>query len=214
MATNNAINANATTPLTGTNGGTGVNNGASTITVDGNVHYSGAFPFTGTLTASTSVTYPTSGILASNTGGGTVNSTPKFKAQLSALQSINSGAFTKVHLNTVLFDTGSYFDPTTNFRYTPLIAGYYNINALLTIIFSAGDISTIFGIGIYKNGAIYSQAVSVNVIASSTMSLAVSDVIQFNGSTDYVELFALQSSGAARNVDFSILTYLSGSIVV
>lgn len=47
----------------GTYGGTGVNNGASTITIGGSVTFSGAFTFTGTLTANTSVTFPTSGTL-------------------------------------------------------------------------------------------------------------------------------------------------------
>lgn len=50
--------------LSGTRGGTGVNNGASTITIGGNITYSGAFTFTGTLTGNTSVTFPTSGTLA------------------------------------------------------------------------------------------------------------------------------------------------------
>lgn len=45
-------------------GGTGVNNGSSTITIGGNVTFSGAHTFTGTLTADTSVTFPTSGTLA------------------------------------------------------------------------------------------------------------------------------------------------------
>lgn len=50
--------------LSGTRGGTGVNNGASTITIGGSVTFSGAFTFTGTLTGNTSVTFPTSGTLA------------------------------------------------------------------------------------------------------------------------------------------------------
>lgn len=50
-------------PVSGTNGGTGVNNGASTITIGGNIAFSGAFTFTGTLTANTAITFPTSGTL-------------------------------------------------------------------------------------------------------------------------------------------------------
>jgi hypothetical protein len=46
-----------------TYGGTGVNNGSSTITVGGNVTFSGAYTFSGTLTANTSVTFPTAGTL-------------------------------------------------------------------------------------------------------------------------------------------------------
>ncbi len=52
--------------LTGTNGGTGINNGASTFTIGGNTAFSGAFTFTGTLTANTSVTFPVSGTLSTN----------------------------------------------------------------------------------------------------------------------------------------------------
>lgn len=51
-----------------TYGGTGVNNGSSTITVGGNVTFSGAHTFTGTLTGNTAVTFPTTGTLATLAG--------------------------------------------------------------------------------------------------------------------------------------------------
>lgn len=47
-----------------TYGGTGVNNGASTVTIGGNFAISGAHTFTGTITGDTTVTFPTSGTLA------------------------------------------------------------------------------------------------------------------------------------------------------
>lgn len=59
-----SITAGWTGTLSGTRGGTGVNNGSSTITIGGNVTYSGAFAFTGTVTGTTTVTFPTSGTLA------------------------------------------------------------------------------------------------------------------------------------------------------
>ena len=54
-----------------TYGGTGVNNGAKTITLGGNLTTSGAFATTLTVTAATNVTLPTTGTLIS---GGTANS--------------------------------------------------------------------------------------------------------------------------------------------
>lgn len=51
-------------PLSPSNGGTGVNNGTSTITLGGNLTTSGAFATTFTMTAGTSVTFPTAGTLA------------------------------------------------------------------------------------------------------------------------------------------------------
>jgi hypothetical protein len=50
--------------LSGTRGGTGVNNGASTITIGGSLSFVGAFTFAGTLSGNTAVTFPTSGTLA------------------------------------------------------------------------------------------------------------------------------------------------------
>ena len=51
-----------------TYGGTGVNNGSSTLTLAGNVTHSGAFTQTFTATAATSVTLPTTGTLATLAG--------------------------------------------------------------------------------------------------------------------------------------------------
>jgi hypothetical protein len=51
-----------------TYGGTGVNNGASTLTLAGSVTHSGAFTQTFTATAATSVTLPTTGTLATLAG--------------------------------------------------------------------------------------------------------------------------------------------------
>ena len=62
-----SITAGWTGTLSGTRGGTGVNNGASTMTYGGNVAFSGAFTFTGIITANTNVTFPTSGTLATTT---------------------------------------------------------------------------------------------------------------------------------------------------
>lgn len=56
------------TVIGGTYGGTGVNNGASTITIGGSIAFSGGFTFTGTLTGNTAVTFPTSGTLSTTTG--------------------------------------------------------------------------------------------------------------------------------------------------
>lgn len=58
--------------LSGTRGGTGVDNGSNTITLGGSLTTSGAFASTFTMTGATSVTFPTSGTLA--TVGSTVSS--------------------------------------------------------------------------------------------------------------------------------------------
>ena len=50
------------------NGGTGINNGSSTITIGGNFAVSGAYPLTLTVSGTTSVTLPTTGTLATLAG--------------------------------------------------------------------------------------------------------------------------------------------------
>jgi len=54
--------------ITGTYGGTGVNNGASTITIGGNVTFSGAFTTVITVSGATAVTLPAAGTLATKDG--------------------------------------------------------------------------------------------------------------------------------------------------
>lgn len=56
--------SNVTGVVLGANGGTGINNSGKTITLGGNLTTAGAFPSTFTMTASTGVTFPTTGTLA------------------------------------------------------------------------------------------------------------------------------------------------------
>lgn len=55
-------------PLTGANGGTGINNGSNTLTLGANLTLSGSNPLVLTTTGSTSITLPTSGTLLTSSG--------------------------------------------------------------------------------------------------------------------------------------------------
>lgn len=75
-AVNLAQSAAVTGILGGGNGGTGVNNGSSTLTMAGNHTLVGAFPSTFTFTAATGVTFPTSGTLMTTGNSLAIAQTP------------------------------------------------------------------------------------------------------------------------------------------
>ena len=60
------------------------------------------------------------------TGAGESN-VPAFYAYLSSSQDINDSTNTKVQFNTELFDTDNTYDNSTNYRFTPGVAGKYVI---------------------------------------------------------------------------------------
>ncbi len=117
--------------------------------------------------------------------GGT--NTPAFEAYLSSNQTFSDASYTKVNFNTEIYDTNNNYDNSTNYRFTPTVAGKYLVYSTL-VMFAGG--STYAGLAIYKNGSLYKESdadydngtEARNVISTST-------AIDFNGSSDYVEIF-------------------------
>jgi hypothetical protein len=134
---------------------------------------------------------------------------PAFRAYNNAGQAISSATATKVSLQVKDFDTASAFDSTTNYRFQPTVAGYYQISAGLR---SAGNSRTYSGAFIYKTGSVYARSFVYG--ANTALWNQVSTVVYLNGSTDYVELYG-QTDGTGTAVDFggTYETYLSGALV-
>jgi len=114
---------------------------------------------------------------------------PAFSAYLSANQSITANTFTKVQFNTTEFNLGSAYDATTNYRFTPTVAGYYQVN--LTI-YTSGTGSTAGNVYIYKNGASFKSG---QTVAANQQVVPVPAIIYMNGSTDYIEAYSYVTSG-------------------
>lgn len=109
-------------------------------------------------------------------------SAPCFSAYSTAAQSFSSGTWTKVQYNNETFDTNSNYDSTTNYRFTPTVAGYYQINAIMTI-----DLGMNYAqIAIYKNGSAYKRLYTYE---TQGYSIQIADILYCNGSTDYVEIY-------------------------
>jgi hypothetical protein len=173
-----------------TSGNTNIKSGTTTIVA---VTSTGA-AVTGTLSAS--------GVLTA-TGGITVGATaaPAFSANGGTVSASNN-TNTKVPFNTEKFDTNSNYDNVTNYRFTPTVAGYYQINATIGYQSSA---TGLVEIDIFKNGSRYFFGTAI-ANSSTGPQISVSSIVSLNGSTDYIEIYGYQSSGGALNItgyDFS-----------
>ena len=153
-----------------------------------------------------------SGVLTFQQGGVSLPNggvAPAFSAYQSSAQSITTGTFTKIQFQTEDYDTNSNFDSTTNYRFTPTVAGYYQISGGISFGFSSGQSLIV----IYKNSARFKDGSWGTGGASGTGSV-VSSLIYFNGSTDQVELYVLQNTGSTNNLTAQNYgTYFNGCLV-
>lgn len=101
-----------------------------------------------------------------------------------------AGVFTKMTMDLTEYNVNSNFASS---RFTPTVAGYYQINGQINFNTATGTMIAC----IFKNGSRYRDGTWL--LASASQSLAVvSAVIYFNGSTDYVELYG--GNGNATSV--------------
>jgi hypothetical protein len=148
-------------------------------------------------------------ILTTGTPGVPVNG-PAFSAYKSgANQSLTSNTYTKIVFESEEFDTNSCFDSTTNYRFTPTVAGYYQISVRVEI---SGSGSSRNLATIYKNGSIFKTGTDIGGLSPSTLGATVSALIYFNGSTDYVEVYAYVASTMSANSG-ALTTYFQGAMV-
>jgi hypothetical protein len=133
---------------------------------------------------------------------------PCFRAYLSSgTQSITNSTWTKVTLDAESFDTNSWFDSTTNYRFTPLKAGYYRVN--ITTFFSS--LTNRYQLSIYKNGSAVSN-MSINATGDSGGTHT--DIVYLNGSSDYIEFYVYHFSSGARNINGgTAATYMSANLI-
>lgn len=136
---------------------------------------------------------------------------PAFSAYLNGSQSIASATATKIQFNTKEFDTANAFDNTTNYRFTPQVAGYYQINAFYAVYPSSGSLSSLY-IFLFKNGSQFKRNYTIS--SMSEASISISHVVYMNGSSDYLEVYA-QTTGTSPTVYGSATsqTYFSGCLL-
>jgi hypothetical protein len=133
---------------------------------------------------------------------------PAFGVTLSADQTVSSNTFTKVAFNVETFDTNNNFDSTTNYRFTPTVAGYYQLNFVLA--FPTGANTCIASI--YKNGSEYLRGTRTDSSAAGLGS-SVSAIVYFNGSSDYVEAYGFTSGTTFAGGATGVACNFNGALV-
>jgi len=128
---------------------------------------------------------------------------------------------TKVQFKYELADLDGLFDNSTNYRYTPQVAGWYWINMNISINNGAG-ISHLMTAYLDKNGSQYAtfegggggNGDGTYKRYGDNNSISISSIIEFNGSSDYVEGYVYQAnaSSASRNLD-NLSTTMMGYLV-
>lgn len=136
---------------------------------------------------------------------------PAFKAdRITSDQSVTSGAWTKVQLNGETFDTHACFDSATDYRFTPNVAGYYQIS--FTLDTGATSAGTAALSRVDKNGSPYLYGAYVTMPGSVEGISSGAGLVYMNGTTDYIELYGL-AVGTAVKFKFGAATYMTGCFI-
>jgi hypothetical protein len=149
-----------------------------------------------------------------NLASGIAGTGPAFLVYLSAHQAPANNTVVKVAFDTKVYDTASCFNTSTN-RFTPTVAGYYQINGALAGYSSNTSLSTLYAY-MEKNGSYVAASGVINVPTCLSVATVVSQVIYMNGSTDYLELFGqINATGSSQLFLGTSLVYstFSGSLI-
>jgi hypothetical protein len=127
----------------------------------------------------------------------------------SPTQTVSNATNTKIQFLTEEFDTNNCYDNSTNYRFTPNVAGYYQVNLAIGDGTGGGGYSYA---RIYKNGSSFKSSLITQT--ANGPSSQVSALIYLNGSTDYIEGYWFQASGGSQDVtNGSEISFFQASMV-
>ena len=119
---------------------------------------------------------------------------PAFRAYQSSNQTIATSTEVTIVYNSETFDTDSCFN-TTNYRFTPNLAGYYHVYSTLTWnptnnVGSGWDAIQV----LRKNGSEVSRH-AIFLDAQDWLSSQLEDLVYLDGSSDYIDAYAWHNRG-------------------
>ena len=142
--------------------------------------------------------YTTNANLTSTLGSYTTKG-PAFSTypSSSVIQTITSGSQQKVLFQNKEFDTDNCFASS---KFTPTVAGYYQLSATVRISGSMGTGESM--LVIWKNGSEYKRGwnQSGTEVGVNFLAMQVSSLVYANGTTDYFEIYIQQGSGGSRDI--------------
>lgn len=120
---------------------------------------------------------------------------PAFTAAQTSTQSIPTGAITTLTWPTPTVDTYGGWASGTPTRYTPQVAGYYDIAATYA---AAVNGTSNHDVLVQKNGSTIAQQSLPAAASPDTTCIQVAvPLVSFNGTTDYFEIAVVQRTGGA-----------------
>lgn len=140
---------------------------------------------------------------------------PTAFAQHAVSQSLVTGVTTKIIYGTEILDSANCFDPVLS-RFTPNVSGDYIISANLLFDYSAAPPAAVnlIAMSVTKNGVAYASTTDTTCINGTLFNVGCSGIIvNMNGSTDFIEITAIQTSGVNRPTFVGIYSSFSAHLV-
>jgi hypothetical protein len=156
----------------------------------------------GTVLTSASTITPSDGsVTQAKLATGVAGTGPAFSAYATVGTAITGGVSTKINQDTEEFDTNNNFASS---RFTPTVAGYYQINCGTNV-----PASNYASAHIAKNGSLYKSGSNGSGAVNSSY---VSSIVYLNGSTDYVEFWFTDGSSVTTGTGQEN-SYFNGAMV-
>jgi hypothetical protein len=145
-------------------------------------------------------------LTADSITSGAIANTPAFEAYSTGLQNITNATYTKMEMATEVYDTDGDYDNSTNYRFTPSVAGKYFCYAKGQSDGATYENEEFIAMKFYKNNSAVSHTVSEvqtggnsGTDGSTATTHTISSIIEFNGTTDYLEVFFLLNTWSDTN---------------
>jgi hypothetical protein len=127
-------------------------------------------------------------------------------------QTITSGSQQKVLFQLEEYDTNNNFASS---RFTPTVAGYYQLNATVRISGPLGDGESM--LVIWKNGSELKRGwnASGTEVGANFFAMTVSTIVYANGTGDFFEVYIQQGSGNNRDITVAggNITWFNGCMI-